>query len=53
MFVFSSPDMQQAYLQRSRKSPKSGPMPSPILPPSASSPVLAPLQQQLCNLGIK
>jgi hypothetical protein len=54
MFVFSNPDMQQSYLQRSRKSPKSGPMPSPgILPPSASSPVLAPLQQQLSNLGIK
>lgn len=54
MFVFSNPDMQLSYLQRSRKSPKSGPMPSPgILPPSGSSPVLAPLQQQLSNLGIK
>ena len=54
MFVFSSAEMQQSYLQRSRKSPKSGPLPSPsVLPPSACSPVLAPLQQELCNLGIK
>jgi hypothetical protein len=54
MFVFSSAEMQQSYLQRTRKSPKSGPMPSPgIVPASASSPVLAPLQQQLSSLGIK
>jgi hypothetical protein len=54
MFVFSNPDMQQTYLQRSRKSPKCGPMPSPgILLPTACSPVLAPLQQQLSSLGIK
>ena len=54
MFVFSNPEMQQSYLQRSRKSPKTGPMPSPgTLPPHACSPVLAPLQQQLSNLGIR